>query len=267
MINATIRVFKRYAWFKRVNARITYEALARYIPSSDWQFMNYGYNPNANEPPSPCKGLKTTQPYPLQMYHYLALKAPLENKVVLEVGSGRGGGARHIAETFKPAQYIGLDIAKSAVDLANKLHVLPNLKFMQGSAEALPFEDNSIDVVINVESCHAYGCVDTFLSEVKRVLKPGGFLLLVDFRNIQAVELFKSQLENSKLSILEHEDISDAVITAIETENDAKLKRIAEVVPSRWQKLFGQFAGVVGSPFHETLKNRTRFYYRVVLQK
>src|SRR5690606_30025341 len=113
---------------------------------------------------------------------------------LLEVGSGRGGGARHIAETLKPASYTGMDIAPSAVDLANKMHALPNLKFIQGSAENIPLADNSVDVVINVESCHAYGSVSKFFSEVKRVLKPGGYFLMVDFRRSKNMTILKDQL-------------------------------------------------------------------------
>src|SRR5690606_12033898 len=127
--------------------------------------------------------------------HYLAAKAEIKGKHVLEVGSGRGGGARYVAGSFQPASYTGMDIAQSAVDLANKIHILPNLRFIQGSAEAIPLADSSIDVVLNVESCHAYGSVDNFLREVKRVLKPGGYLLLVDFRDVKNMDLLREQLQ------------------------------------------------------------------------
>src|SRR5687768_2330939 len=166
MIKFIIYTLKRFAWFKRLNAKITYELLAKHIPAADWQFMNYGYVPNADEKPL-VLAEEPMQRYPLQMYHYLALKGMLEGKNVLEIGSGRGGGARHLASFFKPASYTGIDIAQNAVDLANKINALPNLKFIQGSAENIPLPDKSIDVVINVESCHGYGCVDTFLKEVK----------------------------------------------------------------------------------------------------
>ena len=65
----------------------------------------------------------------------------------------------------------------------------------------------------------------------------------------------------------QEENISKNVIAAIEAENPAKVKRIEELIPKRWQKLFSDFAGVVGSRFYNTLKNGTRVYYRFVLQK
>jgi ubiquinone/menaquinone biosynthesis C-methylase UbiE len=266
MISKIIFLFKRFAWFKRLNAKVTYELLAKNIPATDWQFMNYGYVPNPEEKPLTLSD-KPLQLYPLQMYHYLASKTQLEGRQVLEVGSGRGGGARHLAGFMKPAFYTGLDLAQSAVDLANKLNTHSNLKFIQGSAESIPLADNSIDVVINVESCHAYGSVVKFLSEVKRVLKPGGKLLLVDFRNEENVQEFMNQLKNSGLTQIEKEDISENVVRSIEAEDETKKERIRKLIPAKWQKLFEEFAGVVGSRFHLTLKNKKRFYYRFVFTK
>jgi SAM-dependent methyltransferase len=257
---------KYSAWYRKLNAKVIYEILAKRVPAAEWQFMNYGYVPKESE--SPLNFEKSPlQQFSLQMYHYLALKATVAGKHVLEVGSGRGGGANHIAGTLKPASYTGMDLAQNAVNLAQKLHNQPNLKFIQGSAEAIPLDSNSVDIVINVESCHAYGSVPKFLSEVKRVLKPGGHLLLVDFRKIQDLEKFEHEMRSCGMRIIEQEDISDNVVRAIETEDEAKRERIRVLIPKKWQELFAEFAGVVGSRIHTTLKGKTRFYYRYVLVK
>lgn len=229
--------------------------------------MNYGYMPSQSEGALEIPLNSKIQKYPLQMYHYLALKTVIKGKQVFEVGSGRGGGARHIAEALKPGSYTGMDIAQSAVDLANKLNPLQNLKFIQGSAEAIPMGDNSIDVVINVESCHAYGSVEKFISEVKRILRPGGFLVLADFRSDNKMNVLQQQLRNSGMEIISEENISDNVIRSIEAEDESKKARIKKLIPDKWQKLFGEFAGVVGSRFYRTLQNGTRQYYRFVLKK
>lgn len=267
MINLFIKIFKRFAWFKRFNAKITYEILAKYIPAKDWQFMNYGYVPQSNEKPLNLPE-DTLQKYPLHMYHYLATKANLEGKVVLEVGSGRGGGANYIAGHLKPSSYTGLDLAQNAVDMANGLYANSALKFIQGSAESIPLADNSVDVVINVESCHAYGNVPNFLKETKRVLKPGGFFLMVDFRNeVKNMEILRQELKETGMQLISEENISARVVQAIELEDASKWARIKQLVPPRWQKLFSDFAGVVGSRFYNTLKDGTRVYYRFVMQK
>jgi ubiquinone/menaquinone biosynthesis C-methylase UbiE len=267
MIRLIIFSLKRFAWFKRLNAKVTYEILAKRVPAADWQFMNYGYVPNTNESPLVLPDDPKIQKYPLQMYHYLALKTHIDGKAVLEVGSGRGGGAKHIASALKPSSYIGMDLAQNAVDLANKLHQLPKLKFIQGSAEAIPLPDNSIDVVLNVESCHAYGDVEKFISEVKRVLKPDGVLALVDFRDAEKMNVLRQQLNESGLQWIEEVDISSNVIQAIEAEDDVKKARIAKLFPAKWQKLFGEFAGVVGSKFYNKLKDGTKVYHRFLLKK
>lgn len=267
MIRLIIKTFKRFAWFKRLNAKVTYELLAKRIPAEEWQFMNYGYVPNDDEPALTLPDDPKVQKYPLQMYHYLAAKADIRGKNVLEVGSGRGGGARYVAGSFQPASYTGMDLAQSAVDLANKLHVLPNLRFIQGSAEDVPLADNSIDVVLNVESCHAYGSVDKFLSEVKRVLKPGGYLLLVDFRDVENMDLLRRQLHSSGMEVLTEEDIAPNVVKAMEAEDEVKRARIKRLFPPKWQDLFGEFAGVVGSRIHTNLKNQVRLYHRFVVRK
>lgn len=268
MIKTILSPFKNFAWFKRLNAKVSYELLAKYIPDADWHFMNYGYVPNPDEPvlDLPDNDPKI-QKYPMQMYHCLASKATLNGKQVLEVGSGRGGGARHVTTTFQPALYTGLDLASNAVVLANRIHQLSNLKFIQGSAESIPLSDNTIDVVLNVESCHAYGSVPKFLSEVKRVLKPGGHLLLVDFRYSHQMEEFLSQLRGCGLQMVSEEDITANVVKAIEAEDSTKTARIRALFPEKWQKLFAEFAGVVGSKFHRNLVNRERLYYRFVLRK
>lgn len=267
MIKFIIYTLKRFAWFKRLNAKVTYEALAKHVPAAEWQFMNYGYVPNALEQPLEVLDEPGVQKYPLQMYHYLALKADLPGKEVLEVGSGRGGGAKHVAKTLNPSSYIGLDLAQNAVNLANKLHTLPNLKFIQGSAEEIPLKDNSVDVVLNVESCHAYGSVEKFISEVKRVLRPGGTFALVDFRDAEKMNILRQQLKNSGLQWIEEENITSNVVQAIEAEDDVKKARIKKLFPAKWQKIFGEFAGVVGSTFHTKLTNGTKVYHRFVLKK
>lgn len=270
MVKFIIHSLKRYAWFRRVNAKLTYSLLAKYIPATDWHFMNYGYVPNDEECAKTSAVSPGPQRFPMQMYHYLASMAVIKDMDVLEVGSGRGGGARHIATKFSPKSYIGMDIAESAVDLANKIHVAPNLKFIQGSAEAIPLPDSSIDVVINVESSHAYGSVDNFLKEVKRVLRPGGCFLMVDFRNnenVENMETLKAQLRNTGMQVVSEENITPNVIGSIEAEDESKKQRIKQLIPARWQSLFAEFAGVVGSKFYQTLKAGSRPYYRFQLRK
>ncbi|WP_315815359.1 class I SAM-dependent methyltransferase [Paraflavitalea speifideaquila] len=170
-----------YPAFRRMIWKPVYEGLARYFKINDWHFMNYGYAPGAEHVSLTLLPHDEINRYPIQLYHFLAQKTSIKDKHVLEVGSGRGGGASYISRYLYPARITGMDIAKNAVRLAKERHQESNLDFMQGDAEKLPFANESYDVVINVESSHAYGSVPRFLSEVKRVLKPGASFYVPTF--------------------------------------------------------------------------------------
>jgi ubiquinone/menaquinone biosynthesis C-methylase UbiE len=78
--------------------------------------------------------------------------------------------------------------------MANENYGSDEIEFIQGSAERLPFGDEDFDVVINIESSHTYGSVARFLSEVERVLRPGGYLLLADLRTSAGVTTLQQQI-------------------------------------------------------------------------
>jgi hypothetical protein len=81
------------------------------------------------------------------------------------------------------------------------------------------------------------------------------------------MKILRDQLKDTGMETLQEENISDNVIRSIEDSNDTKTERIRTLIPAKWQKLFSEFAGVAGSRFHRTLKDRSRLYYRFVLRK
>jgi ubiquinone/menaquinone biosynthesis C-methylase UbiE len=254
----------KITWFRRIVWKPVYQTLAKQFPVESWHYMNYGYVPFDHEPALELDAADEMHRYPLQLYHYLALKGNVAGKEVLEVGSGRGGGSYHIATYLKPASVIGMDIAPNAVAFSNRVHQAPNLKYIAGNAESIPLPDNSVDVVINVESSHAYGSVPIFLNEVKRVLRPGGLFLITDTRSQPGMAQLKEELEQSGMTKLSEEDITDNVVAAIGQEDAVKWKRIREAVPPKWHKAFGEFSGTVGSQIHLQHKSRELIYYRFV---
>lgn len=267
MISRLFLKLTDYPAFRRLLWKPVYEMLAKRFRSKDWSLMNYGYAPSDHEPFLKLNEGDEINRYPIQLYYYLAAKVSLEALDVLEVGSGRGGGAACILKYLKPRKIIGLDIAFNAVRLANNYFGSESVSFMQGSAEHLPFNDESFDVVINVESSHTYGSVPHFLMEVKRVLRKGGYLLCTDIRTAEGMELFRRQMHSCGLSLILEENISDNVKRAIELEEPIKQKRITENVPPMLQGIFRQFAGVKGSKAYLQLKNGELQYYRFVLRK
>jgi ubiquinone/menaquinone biosynthesis C-methylase UbiE len=256
-----------YPSFRRIIWKPLYEVLAQKIQIDNWNFMNYGYAPFEHENALTLKQEDEINRYPLQLYHYLATTVDISQKEILEVGSGRGGGAAYIENYLKPKEITGLDIAHNAVKLANRKHGTRNLKFIQGNAEKLPFNSKSFDVVINVESCHAYGSVPLFLKEVKRVLRPGGFFLCTDMRSPSGMQILKKHLVATRMKIVSEEDITSNVVKAIEIEEPEKQKRIDASIPKWFIKPFKEFAGVKNSKIHTDLQTRALVYHRFVLQK
>eukprot|EP00930_Biecheleria_cincta_P098632 TRINITY_DN90294_c0_g1_i1.p1 TRINITY_DN90294_c0_g1~~TRINITY_DN90294_c0_g1_i1.p1 ORF type:complete len:368 (-),score=44.47 TRINITY_DN90294_c0_g1_i1:64-1167(-) len=151
-------------------------------PTDEDEFMNYGL---FTDPLEPCAA-EHYQSHMANMYAVLAKGTQFAGRRVLEVGSGRGGGAALLSRHRHPALYIGMDIVASQVASAN--YRLANLGsrpllFIVGDAMAIPLPDNSFDVVINVESSHAYSDFRGFLTEVRRVLVDNGTFLIEDFRD------------------------------------------------------------------------------------
>jgi ubiquinone/menaquinone biosynthesis C-methylase UbiE len=100
---------------------------------------------------------------------------------LLEVSCGRGGGLHALLERAPEIRATGLDIAESAVRFCRDTYgESERLRFVQGSALHLPFEDGSFDVVLNVEASNDYGDRRGFFREAARVLKPNGILLHAD---------------------------------------------------------------------------------------
>ena len=267
MISRLFLELTEYSWFRRLIWRPVYQALASKFPTNTWSYMNYGYAPDKQELNLPLPEKDELHRFAIQHYHYLAVKTIIKDKDVLEVGSGRGGGSHYIATRLHPKSMTGMDLASKAVDLCNKNFISNNLNYITGNAESIPLENESRDVVINVESCHAYGSVDNFLAEVKRVLRPGGHLLLTDIRGNAGKDLLVKKLMNSGMEIIEEEDITSNVVNAIEKEDQQKWARIRESVPRWLHAYFSEFAGAVGSQTHKQLKNRDLVYFRFVLRK
>ncbi len=249
-----------------------YNFLAKKFSHADyWTFMNYGYaypNNSVNgNGKLQLEEVDEANRYCIQMYHLVASVKNIEGLNVLEVGSGRGGGAHYVKKYLKPQNMTGLDISNRSVDFSNKTHSIDGLKYMEGNAEELPFPEESFDVVINVESCHAYGSVENFLSEVKRVLKPGGTFSVSDVRPKEKMDILKSQLAESGMKMHHETDISNNVVNAIELDNDRKLKQIDGDVSGLLKKPFKEFAGTEGSHLHMALKTGKRVYKHFILSK
>ena len=101
---------------------------------------------------------------------------PLKTAQVLELGCGKAEITRAIAQAFPGAHITGLEVDRIQHEKNLKLTPLPNVRFGEGGAQAIDLPDASIDVVLMFKSLHHVptDLLDHTLSEIRRVLKPGG---------------------------------------------------------------------------------------------
>jgi SAM-dependent methyltransferase len=71
-----------------------------------------------------------------------------------------------------------VDIDRLSIDNATLKYKKTNLSFTQGSAEKIPFDTGTFDVVVSFETLEHTTDHESVLKELKRVLKPGGLLLI-----------------------------------------------------------------------------------------
>jgi len=227
--------------------------------------MNFGYhNPLQKLDLLPQENINR---YSIHLYHQLVHNHDLFQKKILEVGCGRGGGLAYVKRQFSPSLAVGMDIDKLAVKFCRKHHPSEGLEFVAGNAHQLPFEDNSFDYVINVESCHRYENIGQFLKEVRRVLRPGGFFLVTDFRRDFLVEKFHNNLFSSDMILTGPEDITSNVTLALELDDPRRKDLIRRVAPFFLQKLALEFAGVKDSDVYRNFQTRRWIYLNYYLQK
>ncbi|MEO8208845.1 MAG: arsenite methyltransferase [Chloroflexota bacterium] len=99
-------------------------------------------------------------------------------ETVLDLGSGGGIDVLLSARRVGPTGFaIGIDMTDEMLALANRNAAeaaISNVEFRKGEIEALPIDDASIDVVISNCVINLAGDKGAVLSEIARVLKPGG---------------------------------------------------------------------------------------------
>ena len=115
----------------------------------------------------------------LARYHFA--RQFVKGKRVLDAACGSGYGTAMLAESA--SSVIGIDISREAVGYARSNYAAAaaagaEIDFSEGDCLALPFTDESLDVVVAFEIVEHLKDATGFLRELRRVLRPGGLLLL-----------------------------------------------------------------------------------------
>ena len=116
-----------------------------------------------------------------------SLRRPAAGERVVDVGSGAGFDSFVAAAHVGPAgAVIGVDMTQEMLDKARDTASAlgyGNVEFREGLAESIPVEDGSIDAVISNGVINLCPDKRAVFDEIRRVLKPGGWLQFADIAN------------------------------------------------------------------------------------
>lgn len=110
------------------------------------------------------------------IFHYEIAKNKIDkNALVLDIACGNGFGTKMLAN--KAYFVVGADIDDKVLSYAQKHNNARNIMYIKADAAEMPFAEHSFDAVVSMETLeHVEDKI--FLKEIKRVLKPGGTLIL-----------------------------------------------------------------------------------------
>ena len=138
-----------------------------------------------------------------------------------DIGAGSGLIARLMAQRVAPGGTVyAVDIAKTMIDYIEKTaRDIPNLKAVLGDPRSPKLEPKSLDLVSIIDSYHHFEYPQDMLREIKKALRPEGFLVLIDFKRIEGVSkdyvlkmvragegTFTDEFQNAGFELIERRD-------------------------------------------------------------
>ncbi len=212
-------------------------------------FLNYGYVPTDAENESAFDIRDGTfNAHSVRLVFEVIGSVDLNDRTVVEIGCGRGGNSRAVAEKFN-AQVIGIDMSAEAIGFCQKTHLGGSTDFRVGDALDIPLPDESCDAVLNIESSHSYGNLPAFLNQVRRICRPGAWFLHTDFLSPDDWDFVRTRLHKLGFSIESDRDITANVLAS------------RDLASSNWEQVYGDgnarvanFLALPGSAIYEQLR-------------
>lgn len=198
-------------------------------------FINYGY---INEEATQNSRIKTEKLLINKKYIRLLVEVigenNLDNKSILEIGCGRGGNLDTLSNYFNSTELNGLDLSYDNIKFCKTRYDKKNISFVVGDAEDIPFRDDSVDVVLNIESALHYPNVEKFYKNVYRILNAEGLFLYADIISKQEILQREKMLRDVGFSINRKQNITPHVLLSLSEElknnlmDELKLKELNE---------------------------------------
>lgn len=101
---------------------------------------------------------------------------------ILDVACGTGEFERFLLDKNPTQKITGIDISEQMLGVAKeKYWDYSNVEFHKASVHSLPFDNNAFDVVVSANAFHYFDHPQVALTEIKRVLKPNGKVVILDW--------------------------------------------------------------------------------------
>lgn len=110
------------------------------------------------------------------LHRYSIVQPHVSGKIVVDIACGEGYGSNLLAGDAQ--KVIGIDIDEEVINHAKSKYRKKNLSFLTGSADKIPISDHSVDIVVSFETIEHHDKHQEMLLEIKRILKPDGFLII-----------------------------------------------------------------------------------------
>lgn len=120
--------------------------------------------------------LLNTQIYHEHLHRYLFAAQCVRGLAVLDIACGEGYGSALLAASAESV--VGVDVSAETIAHAERKYRLANLRFLAGECRSIPVKAQSIDVVVSFETIEHLEEHQVFMRDIRRVLKPGGLLII-----------------------------------------------------------------------------------------